>query len=241
MSLSVLIGGASAGSGYLWLHDSPGSDTLSNAALMVPDTRMTGGPNAKQPNNPGGGDPAAPGSGPGGPAAPGTSPSSTTSTGASPSATPSSDAPKSDAPAPSDTPAKTTAAPPSPKSQLDRSLTGQVIQLVNDERAKAGCDDVSNESHLADAAQRHSDDMSARDYFSHDTPEGVHFDQRIRQAGYSKPGAENIARGAQSASQVMDMWMNSSGHRANILNCSLTKLGVGVTTDGWYWTQDFGY
>ena len=130
---------------------------------------------------------------------------------------------------------------PTPQPKADTSLAGQIVSLVNDQRADAGCDPVAEEPHLDTAAQKHSDDMSDRDYFSHDTPEGVHFDQRIRDAGYSKPGAENIAKGATSAAQVMDMWMNSSGHRANILNCSLTKLGVGVAKSGWYWTQDFGY
>jgi uncharacterized protein YkwD len=120
-------------------------------------------------------------------------------------------------------------------------MAGQIVSLVNTERADAGCDPVAEEPHLDTAAQKHSDDMSDRDYFSHDTPEGAHFDERIRAAGYGKPGAENIAKGATSAAQVMQMWMNSSGHRANILNCSLTKLGVGVTKSGWYWTQDFGY
>jgi uncharacterized protein YkwD len=209
---------------------------------MVPDTRMTGGPNAKQPN--GSGDAGTPGTGPGGPAAPGdgSSPTPTTSTDpASPSATPSSSTPApSDTPAAPETPTKAPLAPPKAPA-ADRSLAGQVVQLVNDERAKAGCGAVGNESHLATAAAGHSSDMSERDYFSHNTPEGKTFDQRIRDAGYSKPGAENIAKGATSAAQVMDMWMNSSGHRANILNCSLTQLGVGVTTDGWLWTQDFGY
>jgi uncharacterized protein YkwD len=112
---------------------------------------------------------------------------------------------------------------------------------VNEARAQAGCAPVTAESHLTNAAQEHSDDMSARNYFSHDTPEGVTFDKRIEAAGYAQPGAENIAEGSTSAQQTMQLWMNSSGHRQNILNCSLTKLGVGVATDGWYWTQDFGY
>lgn len=112
---------------------------------------------------------------------------------------------------------------------------------MNQKRAEEGCAPVSDESHLADAAQGHSDDMSARNYFSHTTPEGVTFDQRIRNAGYSKPGAENIAKGQRTPAQVMDAWMNSSGHRANILNCKLTKIGIGVATNGWYWTQNFGY
>ncbi|WP_342669925.1 CAP domain-containing protein [Amycolatopsis jejuensis] len=100
---------------------------------------------------------------------------------------------------------------------------------------------MAEEPHLDRAAQGHSDDMSARDYFSHDTPEGDDFADRITEAGYPRPGAENIAKGASSAEQVMQMWMNSSGHRDNILNCSLKKIGVGVATSGWYWTQDFGY
>lgn len=112
---------------------------------------------------------------------------------------------------------------------------------MNQERAKEGCAPVSDESRLAAAAQGHSDDMSDRNYFSHTTPEGVTFDQRIQNAGYSKPGAENIAKGQQTADAVMVAWMNSSGHRTNILNCDLKKIGVGVTTDGWYWTQNFGY
>ena len=112
---------------------------------------------------------------------------------------------------------------------------------MNRERAKAGCAPVSSESHLAAAAQGHSDDMSTRNYFSHTTPEGVPFDHRIRNTGYSRPGAENIAKGSTTAAQTMQLWMNSHGHRANILNCKLTKLGVGVATAGWYSTQDFGY
>jgi uncharacterized protein YkwD len=83
--------------------------------------------------------------------------------------------------------------------------------------------------------------QSTRNYFSHTTPEGVPFDHRIRNTGYSRPGAENIAKGSTTAAQTMQLWMNSHGHRANILNCKLTKLGVDVATAGWYWTQDFGY
>ena len=59
--------------------------------------------------------------------------------------------------------------------------------------------------------------------------------------GYPTPGGENIAQGQTSAQQVMTDWMNSSGHRANILNCQFTAIGVGLNTNGWYWTQDFGY
>jgi uncharacterized protein YkwD len=83
--------------------------------------------------------------------------------------------------------------------------------------------------------------MAQRKYFSHTTPEGVTFDQRIRAAGYSKPAAENIAQGQRSAEQVMQSWMQSKGHRDNILNCDYNTIGVAVDTNGWYWTQDFGF
>ena len=71
--------------------------------------------------------------------------------------------------------------------------------------------------------------MAARDYFSHTTPEGVTFDQRIKNAGYP-PGAENIARGQRTAESVMSSWMGSEGHRRNIENCRLTTIGVGLNT-----------
>jgi uncharacterized protein YkwD len=130
--------------------------------------------------------------------------------------------------------------PPSPENR-DASQTDQVLSIVNQERASAGCEPLHSDSRLVAAAQGHSSDMARRDYFSHDTPEGVAFDQRIKAAGYPQPGAENIAMGQRSAAEVMDAWMHSDGHRRNILNCDLTTIGIGLDTDGWYWTQDFGY
>ncbi|MEU6128783.1 CAP domain-containing protein [Saccharopolyspora sp. NPDC047091] len=117
----------------------------------------------------------------------------------------------------------------------------RVVQLVNDQRASAGCGPVTEDQRLTEAANAHSSDMTARGYFSHTTPDGVTFDQRIKKAGHPSPGAENIAQGQRSADQVMDSWMNSAGHKRNILNCSLKTIGVGVDTGGWAWTQDFGY
>jgi uncharacterized protein YkwD len=120
-------------------------------------------------------------------------------------------------------------------------VAAQVVALVNQERAKVGCGALTSESHLAKAAQDFSEDMSARRFFSHVNPEGVTFDARISAAGYPRPGAENIAMGSTTAAQTMTLWMNSPGHRTNILNCKLNKIGVGVATAGWYWTQDFGF
>src|SRR5207244_2339671 len=75
----------------------------------------------------------------------------------------------------------------------------QVVTLVNEARAEQGCAALTVDPHLTAAASAHSSDMSARGYFSHTTPENVTFDQRITAAGYPTPGAENIARGQQSA------------------------------------------
>jgi uncharacterized protein YkwD len=83
--------------------------------------------------------------------------------------------------------------------------------------------------------------MAINRYFSHTSLDGRTFDERIRDAGYTRPAAENIAKGQRSADDVMRAWMNSKGHRANILNCSYAAIGVGLDTRGWYWTQDFGY
>ena len=120
----------------------------------------------------------------------------------------------------------------------------QVVALVNVERSRAGCGPLSANAHLRRAAQGHSDDMASRDYFSHTSPDGVTFAERIRAAGYDGGAiAENIAAGQTSAKEVMGAWMASPGHRANILDCAYRDLGVGYATGGsygTYWTQTFG-
>ncbi|WP_143101742.1 CAP domain-containing protein [Amycolatopsis marina] len=121
------------------------------------------------------------------------------------------------------------------------SKAARVVELVNYVRQRAGCDSLRTDGRLTAAAQGHSDDMSARGYFSHTSPEGTSFADRARAAGHPSPGAENIARGLSEPEDVMRMWMESPGHRQNILNCELETIGVGVTTRGWYWTQVFGY
>jgi uncharacterized protein YkwD len=129
----------------------------------------------------------------------------------------------------------TTTTPTPPPSQIQ-----QVFTLVNQARAQAGCKPLADNPHLDTAAQQHSDDMASRAYFSHTTPEGVTFDKREIAAGYPTPGGENIAQGQTSAQQVMTDWMNSPGHRANILNCAFVAIGIGLNTHRWDWTQDFG-
>ncbi|MEU6065476.1 MULTISPECIES: sigma-70 family RNA polymerase sigma factor [Streptomyces] len=119
----------------------------------------------------------------------------------------------------------------------------QVVALVNKERANAGCGPLTENAQLEKAAQAHSDDMAARNFFDHTNPDGADPGQRITAAGYRwSTYGENIAQGQQTPQSVMDSWMNSPGHRANILNCSFKEIGVGVHkgSGGPWWTQDFG-
>ncbi|MFF8638789.1 sigma-70 family RNA polymerase sigma factor [Streptomyces pilosus] len=142
-------------------------------------------------------------------------------------------------PAPAKPPARPK--PEAPAAPPAGGPAAQVLSLTNTERAKAGCGPVKLDDRLARAAQLHSEDMSANDYFSHTGQNGSSFVDRAKAQGHPSPGAENIARGQSSAASVMDAWMNSEGHRANILNCSLNSLGVGVTRNDWTWTQVFGF
>ncbi|NML52680.1 CAP domain-containing protein [Streptomyces sp. R302] len=122
------------------------------------------------------------------------------------------------------------------------SAADQVLSLVNAERAKAGCGPLTANATLARAAQGHSDDMAARDFFDHTNPDGADPGDRVTAAGYPwSTYGENIAMGQRTPEQVMEAWMNSPGHRANILNCDFKELGVGIHDDGGpYWTQVFG-
>ncbi len=122
-----------------------------------------------------------------------------------------------------------------------------VIALTNAERAKAGCPALRTDQALSTAAQRHSEDMAARNFVGHTGSDGSNFVTRIERAGYTRwtRAAENVAAGQQTAADVVRGWMNSAGHRANILNCALRDIGVGHqfrqnTTYGHYWTQNFG-
>ncbi|KUO07627.1 CAP domain-containing protein [Streptomyces sp. DSM 15324] len=119
----------------------------------------------------------------------------------------------------------------------------EVFALVNEERAKVGCSALSANSALSELAERFSDDMAARGFFDHTDPDGKTPWDRAAAAGISSLGGENIARGQADAAAVMEAWMNSPGHRANILNCDFKTLGVGVHfgPGGPWWTQDFGY
>jgi len=118
----------------------------------------------------------------------------------------------------------------------------QILTLVNAERAKAGCGNLSAHSKLTIAAQRHSEDQAAHRNMAHEGSDGSNVGTRVTRAGYTwRAVAENVAMGYRTPEAVMQGWMNSPGHRRNILNCTYRHLGVGVAEGGGslYWTQVF--
>ncbi|ADP79922.1 CAP domain-containing protein [Pseudofrankia inefficax] len=137
-----------------------------------------------------------------------------------------------------------TTRPPATTAPPAASKTDEVVRLTNVERAKAGCGALTVDARLAASAQAHTADMAQNNYFSHTSLDGRTMVDRIRATGFPLTAVgENIAAGGTTAAQTMDMWMNSPGHRANILNCSYTRIGVGYAEGGsyrYYWTQDFG-
>lgn len=116
----------------------------------------------------------------------------------------------------------------------------EVIRLVNEARAQNGLKPLTANWELSRVARYKSQDMADRGYFSHTSPTyGTPF-QMISAFGLSyRSAGENIAYGQRTPQQVVTGWMNSSGHRANILNASYTQIGVGYVANGHYWTQMF--
>jgi uncharacterized protein YkwD len=128
-------------------------------------------------------------------------------------------------------------------SEVFATIEAQVITLTNQQRAANGCAALRTDVRLTAAARAHSTDMVTKNFFSHTGSNGSDFVAREKAAGYTAASAENIAWGQRTADAVMTAWMNSAGHRANILNCGSVAVGVGVAkkADGTvYWTQDFG-
>lgn len=128
-----------------------------------------------------------------------------------------------------------------PETQL--SYAEQVVALVNAERAKAGLNALTLDNEIAAAALVRARETEIS--FSHTRPDGRHFSTALSDSGISFRGAgENIAWGQRSPEEVMNGWMNSEGHRANILNPNFTKIGVGYYQNAAgrnYWTQLFTY
>lgn len=116
----------------------------------------------------------------------------------------------------------------------------QVVDLTNAERAKAGLKPLEIYTPLMKSAHAKSEDMANNHYFSHTSPTyGSPFDQ-MKAFGISyRSAGENIAQGQRTPQEVVQAWMNSAGHRANILNANYTHIGVGFVENGYYWTQQF--
>ena len=126
---------------------------------------------------------------------------------------------------------------------LDSTVTEyeqEVIRLVNEIRADNGLKPLTYDWELSRVARYKSQDMKDNRYFSHTSPVYGSPFQMIKNFGISfRSAGENIARGYATPQAVVNGWMNSSGHRANILSSSFTKIGVGYVADGNYWTQMF--
>ncbi|MFJ9020005.1 CAP domain-containing protein [Streptomyces sp. NPDC102259] len=122
--------------------------------------------------------------------------------------------------------------------------TAEVVGLTNRERARAGLRALAVDPLLTAAAQAHSADMAGRAFYSHTSPEGSEPWDRAASAGSTRRTiGENIACGQRSPAEVVEGWMNSPGHRANILKPAFTHIGVGFAgggPSGTYWTQLFG-
>ena len=111
---------------------------------------------------------------------------------------------------------------------------------MNVERAKYGLAALTEDASLTRTARMKSQDMHDNRYFDHNSPTyGSPFDLMKAQGIRYRTAGENIAMGYATPEAVVSAWMNSSGHRANILNASYTKIGVGYVANGNYWTQHF--
>jgi uncharacterized protein YkwD len=149
-------------------------------------------------------------------------------------------------------PADATGAPGSPAAAAGRAsavptrsrLERRVVELTNAKRKAHGCAGLDARASLRKAARRHSTLMARREIFLHELPGEPGLAARIRRAGYTgwDYAAENIAVGYSTPRGVVRAWMGSPGHRANILDCGLEHIGVGLTADDGvlWWTQDLG-
>lgn len=116
----------------------------------------------------------------------------------------------------------------------------QVVDLTNQERAKQGLAALKVDLTLSKVAREKSLDMQKNNYFSHTSPTyGSPFDMMKKFGVTYRTAGENIAKGQRTPQEVVNAWMNSSGHRANILSSNFTHIGVGYVAEGNYWTQQF--
>lgn len=123
------------------------------------------------------------------------------------------------------------------------SFQKEVVRLVNVERSKRGLSELSFNTELSNVATLKSQDMINKNYFDHTSPTyGSPFDMMKKFNISYRTAGENIAKGQRTPAEVVNSWMNSSGHRANILNANFTDIGIGVAKSSngtLYWTQMF--
>jgi uncharacterized protein YkwD len=125
-----------------------------------------------------------------------------------------------------------------------QTLQSDIVSWTNHQRAKVGCKALKVDNRLVRAGRDHSAFMARTRTMTHIGSGGSTFDARIRAAGYSRPLAENVAWGYRTGADVINAWMKSPGHKANLLNCKATTVGVGAVyaaNGNPYYTQDFGY
>ncbi|MDW0109573.1 CAP domain-containing protein [Sporosarcina aquimarina] len=148
------------------------------------------------------------------------------------------------------TPVPTPPAKPAPQEKPDQpadqgqvsasEIEQAVFTLTNAERQKAGLNPLKMDAKLMQSARQKSADMASKNYFSHTSPTyGSPFDQMKANGITYRAAAENIAMGQRSAEEVVKGWMNSPGHRENILTPGFTHIGIGYDANGKYWTQQF--
>lgn len=232
--------GGSPGGGY---HPPTPAPSMSASASTAPT-----------PGTPGPTTPAAPTTAPATttPAGPTTAPATTAPAGpttAPPTIPPAPTTPPGNPPTQNPPPPPPATTPPATTPPANPPGTGtpqdEILRLTNVERQKAGCGPLLFDASLTAAAQAHSADMATNNYFSHTGLNGSTHISRARAAGWPNSSvSENIAAGSTTPAATIQMWMNSSGHRANILDCGSTHLGVGYAQGGgtyrYYWTQAFG-
>ena len=131
--------------------------------------------------------------------------------------------------------------PSAPGTPDSAALTVQMeafVSAMNAHRLSVGCPELAWNAEVARVAEAHSQDMLDREYFSHTSPDGDSPFDRLAEAGISyTSAAENLAYGFSTGTAVLEAWLDSPGHRANIENCALTQHGVGL--EGTYWTHLF--
>ena len=176
--------------------------------------------------------------------APTTKPTATPAPTTKPTATPAPTTKPTATPAPTTKPAATPTPTPTTTKSSDSSdvssYANQVLQLVNQERAKAGLSALTTNSTLTNAANKRAKETVQS--FSHTRPDGTNFSTVLKEFNISyRAAGENIAYGQKSPQEVVTGWMNSPGHRANILNANFGKIGIGVYKSNGviYWSQLF--